>query len=245
MQYSGKIFLISLLSIFICIFFIENSFAQPRGMTMSQVNQQTGRWAMNQQIQFMTQMQMANMNWRQFAGRGEKYYVTFKDSTTKQIASFMYYDTLQRKNFLVMVNKKFPKSDSVHRIQTIYPYQTLNLSFGEEKWKKNGIPTDSGWTFKVVTGAIKVYAKSMDYYMITKTPAFSAEIPDFVPSAIIGIQLNDGSMEILTKETVLKMVSLDVKAVELLEKDGMYMAIARYNRDVEKNARKTSPGSED
>lgn len=220
------------------------SIAQPRGMTMSQVNQQTGRWAMNQQMQFMQQMQMNSMNWRRNAGQGEPYNVTFKDSTKKKVVSYMYYDTVRRKSFLVFVNKKFPKSDSAHRFQKIYPDQTLNLSFGEHEWVKNGIPTDSGWTFKVITGAITVYAKSIDYAAITKTPAFGAPISDFVPAAIIGIQQNDGPMEKLTKETVSKMISQDTKAVALLEKKGMYEAVERYNRDAEKNTKKQAPAAE-
>jgi len=220
------------------IFLSLQSLAQPRGMTMSQVNQQTGRWVMNQQMQFMQQMQMNNMNWRQYAGKGELYYVTFKDSTRKQVTSFMYYDSVQRKSFLLFVNKKFPKSDSAHRFQKIYPDQTRNLAFGEDDGAKYGLPTDSGWTFKVITGAITVYAKSMDYAAITKTPAFGAPILDFVPSSVIAIQMNDGPMEKLSKETVSKMVSQNAKAVALLEKKGMYEAVERYNEDAEKAAKK-------
>jgi hypothetical protein len=237
MKITFKTLLIFLISA-VLIFLNQKSFAQPRGMTMSQVNQQTGRWVMDQQMRFMTQMQMANMNWRQYAGKGESYYVTFKDSTRKQVVSYMYYDTVQRKSFLLFVNKKFPKSDSVHRFQKIYPDQTLNLAFGGEEGAKYGLPTDTGWTFKVISGAITVYAKNMDYTVVTGTPAFGAPTFDFVPAAIIGIQLNDGPLENLTKENVSKMVSQDAKATALLEKKGLYEAVARYNKDIEKAAQK-------
>ena len=53
------------------IFLSLQSFAQPRGMTMSQVNQQTGRWAANQQMQFIQRMQTMNTNWRRTAGTGD------------------------------------------------------------------------------------------------------------------------------------------------------------------------------
>jgi hypothetical protein len=226
-------------------FLILQSFAQPRGMSMNQVYSQINKQTMNQQMQFMTQMQMANMAWRQNAGQGGSYYVTFKDSTQRKVVSYIYYDGVQRKNFLVFVDKKFPKSDSTHRFQKIYPEQTLSLSYGANEWVKYGFPTDSGWTFKVITGAISVYAKSAYFSEITKTPIFSAEVSDFSPAAIIGIQLNDGPMEKLTKETVLKMISQDPKAVALLEKRGMYDAVDRYNKDVEKTAKKQAPASDE
>ena len=221
------------------------SFAQPRGMTMNQVYSQVNRQTMNQQTNFAWQMQMANMNWRQFAGQGESYYVTFKDSTQKKVASYLYYDTTQRKNFLVFVNKKFPKSDSAHRFQKIYPEQTLSLSYGQGESLRYGFPNDSGWTFKMITGAITVYTKSTDCSVITKTPLFGLPISDFVPAAVIGIQLNNGPMEKLTKENVSKMISQDAEAVELLEKKGMSEAIERYNKDVEKNTKKQAPVSQD
>jgi hypothetical protein len=230
-------FLFRLSAAFLFIFISNISVAQPRGMTMNQVYSQLNKQDMNQRMQMQMQ-QMANMNWRQNAGKGGSYYVTFKDSSRKQVVSYMYYDTVHRKSFLLFVNKKFPKSDSAHRLQKIYPAQTLNLAFGEEERAKYGLPTDTGWTFKVISGAITVYAKNMDYTVITGTPAFSAPTLGFVPSAIIGIQLNDGPLEKLTKENVLKMVSQDAKAAALLEKKGSYEAVAKYNKDIEKAAEK-------
>jgi hypothetical protein len=204
---------------------------------------QQSRQFANQQMQTQMQM-MANMNWRQNAGQGDSYYVTFKDSTQKKVVSYMYYDSVQRKNFLILVDKKFPKSDSVHRFRKIYPEQTLSLSSGQEEWLKYGFPTDSCWTFKVITGAITVYAKNTDYLVITKTPLLSSEVSDFSPAAIIGIQLNDGPVEKLTKETVSKMVSQDPKAVALLEKRGMCDAVERYNKDIEKNKKQAASPAE-
>jgi len=222
-------------------FYSLQSYAQYPGMAAFRAQQ--NRQFVNQQMQMQMNM-MNSMNWRRYAGQGEPYYVTFKDSTTKKVASYMFYDSLKRQNFLVLVNKKFPKSDSAHRFQKIYPDQTLKISYGEDEWIKYGTPTDSGWTIKVITGAITVYAKSMDYTTITKTPAFGSPISDFVPAAVIGIQLNNGPMEKLTKDAVSKMISADAKAVALLEKKSMYEAVERYNEDMEKAAKKTTPSSD-
>lgn len=232
---------LSLLTLVLLFFYSLQASAQYPGMAAFRAQQ--SRQFANQQMQTQMQM-MANMNWRRNVGQGDSYYVTFKDSTQKKVVSYMYYDSVQRKNYLVFVDKKFPKSDSAHRFQKIYPAQTLSLSYGTYEWVKYGFPSDSGWTFKVVTGAISVYAKGMYYSEITKTPLLSSEVSDFLPAAIIGIQLNNGPVEKLTKEKVSKMISQDAKAVALLEKRGMYNAVERYNKDAEKNTKKQVSPSE-
>ncbi|MDN3584238.1 hypothetical protein [Mucilaginibacter flavus] len=214
-----------------------NAYAQYPGMAAfrAQQNQQL----MTQQMQLM-QMNMYG-NWRKNAGQGQGYIVTLKDGQRKTIKSYMFLDTVLHKNFLVFVDKKFPKADSAHRFQKIYPDQTSNIAAlvtdaqGNEE-AKYGLPSDSGWTVKVMTGAINIYAKSGNYLKVVSFPAFSAPKMGFVDAEIIGIQLNDGPIEKLSKENVLKIVTGNAKATEYVEKKGLYEAVKRYNNDAEKAA---------
>jgi len=220
-------------------FSAHKAYAQYPGMAA--VRAQQSQQFMNQQMRMMMQMNM-NRNWRRNAGQGEGYVVTLKGGETKKIKSYMYLDTALHTNFLVYVDKKFPKSDSAHRFQKIYPDQTLNITAlvtddegGEEA--KYGLPTDSGWTVKVITGAINIYAKSGNYLTVVGTPMFGSPKLDFASAEIIGVQLNDGTIEKLSKENVLKMVAGNAKATEYVEKKGLYEAVKRYNHDAEKAAK--------
>ena len=197
-----------------------------------------------QNQQFLNQMQMqmqTNMlrNWRKNAGQGLGYYVRLKGGENKMIKSNMYLDSVLHKNFLVYVDKKFPKSDTTHQLQKIYPDQTLSISalvtdeYGAEE-VRYGLPTDSGWTVKVITGSINIYAKSGNYLTVVSTPAFGSPKMDFAAAEIIGIQLNDGPIEKLSKENVLKIIVDNPKATEYLEKKGLYEAVKKYNRDTKK-----------
>lgn len=211
------------------------SFAQPRGMTMSQVNQQTGRWAANQQMQFMQQMQM-NTNWRRTAGTGDKYTVVFKDSTVKKIVSLMYTDTVLHKNFLIFVDKNFPKSDTAHRIKKIYSDQTKSISTDDhDVWGaiQNGTPNDSCWTFKVISGHLTVYARTAGYLMATGPYS-----NDFDLSVITGLQLDNGPIEKYSEANLEKMVSQNQDALNDVKKKKYYKAVKRYNRDAEKAVKK-------
>lgn len=216
------------------------AYAQYPGMAA--VRAQQNQQFMNMQMNMQMQMNM-NRNWRKNAGQGQGYIVILKDGDIKKIKSYMYLDTVLHKNFLVFVDKKFPKSDTLHRFQKIYPDQTSNITAlipdnqGYEETRP-GLPTDSGWTIKVITGAITVYAKSGTYLTVVGTPAFGAPKMDFVSAEIIGIQLNDGPIEKLSKDNVLKIVTGNSKATEYVEKKGLYEAVKKYNHDAEKVAKK-------
>ncbi len=217
-----------------------DAYAQYPGMAAfrAQQNQQF----MTQQMNMQMQMNLSR-NWRKNAGQGLGYVVALKNGDVKKIKSFMYLDTVLHKNFLVFVDKKFPKSDTIHRFQKIYPDQTSYITAmvtdnqGYEDTRA-GMPTDSGWSIKVVRGAINIYAKSGSYLTVVGTPVFGAPKMDFDAAEIIGIQLNDGPVEKLSKENVLKIVTGNTKATEYVEKKGLYEAVKRYNNDAEKAAGK-------
>lgn len=233
-----RIFLVNIALIFLSM----QSFAQPRGMTMNQVNQQTGRWVANQQMQFMQQLQMRSANWIQYAGKGAKYQVRFKDSSVKVVISYMYIDTVSHKSFLVFVDKKIPKSDTLHRNQKIYTDQTLYISTiadDESNTYAYGVPNDSCWMFKVINGHISVYAKSLDYLAL----ADNLNENEFNISEIVGIQLNDGPIVKLTDDNLKQMVGEDANALESLEKRRYYKAVKKYNRHAGKHTKKQVPVS--
>jgi hypothetical protein len=192
----------------------------------------------NQQMSTMMLMNM-NRNWGKYAGQGDEYIVKLKNGERKTFTSTMYMDTVLHKNFLVFVNKKFKKSDSVNRFQKIYPHQTsaigLVIDYNEED-PRIGLPTDSGWNIKVIKGAINIYAKSGNYLNVVSVPAFGSPKMDFAASEIIGIQLKGGAIEKLSKENVLKAVAGNARATAFVEKKGLYESVKKYNLDAENAA---------
>ncbi len=215
-------FLLILITLFIVT--AKNAVAQYPGMGAFRA-----RMALQDANQHMTQMMQA-MNWRTNAGEGNTYQVKFKDSTVKQVVSYLYTDNVLHKTFLLSVDKKYKKSDSAHRYQKIYPDQTLFISAGSDYRTKReliGIPLDSCWQFKAINGPISVYAK---YQEITKE--------DFNPLNVIAIQLNGGAMVKYNVENLKQMVSQDIDALEEIQKKNHYKAVIKYNRNAEKAAKK-------
>ncbi|MBS1504347.1 MAG: hypothetical protein JST32_19960, partial [Bacteroidetes bacterium] len=108
------------------ILFSHQSFAQPRGMTMNQVYSEVNRQTMNQQMQMQMnmQMQMLSLNNGGSYNPNYTYDVTMTDGTMLQVTSRMLSDTTLKKTYLLIVDKRFKKSDTAHRFQRIYPSQT-------------------------------------------------------------------------------------------------------------------------
>jgi hypothetical protein len=232
MRYACK----TLFTFSICILFVflaKDSFAQPRGMTMSQVNHQTGRWAANQQMQFMRQMQMMNVRGAYSNMLEYDFQVTMLDGTKKEITSAIYTNTLSRKRFIIWVDKSFKKSDT-NRYKKIYPSQTQDLSCvliaendGNPGSYLHGKITDSCWLFKTVSGPINGYSEV----------AVDAN-GTINQSGIIAIQLKDGPVLQLTAENLRSIVGQDADALAEIEKKNYYRAVKKYNRHTEKEAEK-------
>ena len=206
-------------------FYSLNASAQFPGMAA--VRAQQNQQFMNQQMQMQLQTLM-NMNWKQNAGKGDTYMITFKDSSVKKVVSWMYTDTILHKNFLVLIDKKFPKSDSVHRTQRIYSDQTNFISTIADHLSNReiyGIPTDSCWMFKVMSGPINVYSRYFNEFEY-----------DF-HNAVIAIQLNDGPIVKYSVDALKQMVGQNADALAYIEKKNYYKAIKKYNEDIEKAAK--------
>lgn len=223
------------LLIFSLLFFYSlHAFAQFPGM--NKVYSNIARQNARQQMDMMNNMNMNRMwNWRQGAGKGAAYRVTFKDSSVKEVTSYMYTDTVSHKSFLVFVDKKFPKSDSAHRFQKIYTDQTLYISTitdYQANTETYGVPNDSCWMFKVISGPLNVYAKSFNY--LVPVDDFGDE-NELDPQSVIAIQSNDGPILPFNPNNLKNIIEKNAKALKLISEKKYFRAIKKYNRDNEKD----------
>lgn len=226
------------LTILISIILISlstRSFGQPRGMTMTQVNKQTGQWVMNQQMHFMQQMMM-NMHGVTATMQEYDFNATMRDSTTQQVTSAIYRDSITKKHFIVLVDKRFKKTDT-NRYKRIYPSQTRSLTCvlvaktdDDPGRYLPAVISDSCWMFKTLIGAINVY--TFDSY---------TEAGNFDDGAIVGIQLKDGPILAYTEENLKTMVGDDLEAQQLILEKKYVRAIKKYNRDIENHKPKDKP----
>lgn len=209
------------------IFSAKISFAQYPGMGAfrAQQNQQF----INQQMRM--QMQMMNMRGVTATLQEYDFNVTMRDSTTKEITSAIYTDSVTKKHFIVWVDKKYKKSDT-NRYKKIYPTQTLSLTCVLTKKDEDnpgsylpGKITDSCWMFKTLSGAINVY--TYDGYN---------DAGQVDQTAIVGIQLNNGAILQFNEGNLKTMVGQNAKALELIADKKYLRAIKRYNKDIEKGA---------
>jgi len=99
---------VALLVVSLLFFYSLRAFAQYPGMAA--VRAQQNQQFMNQQMQMQMNMQMQmsmNRNWKSYAGEGGRYRLTLKDSTTTKVTSWMFHDSVLRKNFLVYEDDEF------------------------------------------------------------------------------------------------------------------------------------------
>ncbi len=225
------------LVILLVAFCVNSLFAQYPGMAAFRA-QQNMRFV--QQQMFM-QMNMMNYTDRDYNPK-YTFIVTMKDSTKVTVDSQILNDTTLKRNYLLLVDKKFKKSDS-NRYKKIYPSQTISIardiSSAAVSVHTNaeepppvyfvGKATDSCWTFKVITGAITAYSSL-------------SELPDdyvFKPFAITAIQLNNGPIVKYTEDNLKQMIGQDdLDALEYIQKKNYFKAIKKYNKDAEKAAKK-------
>lgn len=216
--------LINLSLAILFIFSAKTALAQYPGMGAFRAQQ--SRQFANDQMRM--QMNMMQLGWRSNIGQGTAYQVTFKDSSVVNVTSFLYTDTVLHKNFLVYENKRFSRSDSAHRYQKIYSDQTLYIAVNANSNNvppSYGVPSDSCWSFKVVSGAINVYAKYSEVYT------------DLNPETTIAIQAGDnGPMVKYSEASLTQMIGQDPDAAHLIEKKKYYKAVMKYNSDVAKAA---------
>jgi hypothetical protein len=224
--------LILLFSTILFVFIAKNSLAQYPGMRA--VYHNIAMQNLNRQMQFM----MMNMNNNaQIANKKYSFMVTLKDSSKKTVKSKIYFDTSSHKSYLLLVDKKFPKSDPANREQKIYADQTLSLSRSDSIYMERsdetknwieikGVANDSCWMFKAKVGPISIYSFLSEVEMY------------FDPATICGVQLNDGPVVKYNSENLKTMIGQDKEAMKYLDKKNYYEAIDKFNRDIVKAAKK-------
>jgi hypothetical protein len=213
---------------FICS--VKISVAQYPGMAAFRASQ-TMQFA-NQQMQ-MQMMAMVGMRGASNTSLEYPFQVLMRDSSRIQITSAIYNDTSKKKSYLLIVEKKFKKTDT-NRFRRIYPSQTLSIDQSTEvltnkpnqiqyAYHNFGKPTDSCWMFKVKAGAITAYSYSCedwnDYYS---------------PSTVVGIQVRDEPIVQFNAENLKKMIESDLEAMKYFDKKKYFKAIDRYNKDSRK-----------
>jgi hypothetical protein len=201
------------------IFCAQYTFAQYPGMGAVYNNMNTQ--FMTQQMNMMMGLNMA----RGFATNNIKhdFTVTMKDSATKKITSKIYTDTTIHKDYLLLVDKSFPKSNP-KREQKIYANQTIKISRDDYDPPFDGMANDSCWMFKVMDGPISAYS-------------YLSETEDFETS-IIGIQTNNGPIKALNKDNLKQIISADNEAMALFNKKKYFAALKKYNKDFLKMEKK-------
>ncbi len=216
-----------------------NLFAQYPGMAAfrAQQNQQFINQQMNTQMQMMAMLNQGGQYNTKYT-----FVVTMADSSTKEVKSKIYFDTTLHKTYLLFVDKNLKKTDS-NRTTKIYPSQTINIarnistfetvmhgkSTGPTKVEYlNGKPADTCWMFKAITGAINVYS-----YLSEE------DGQTFDRSTIVGIQLGNGPILKFNEENLKQLVGDEINALEFIQKKNYYKAIKKFNRDMEKELKKS------
>ncbi|HEY8782549.1 MAG TPA: hypothetical protein VIM16_13075 [Mucilaginibacter sp.] len=197
-----------------------------------------GAFRAQQSMQFASQQMqtmMRMMNMRGVTGTGDEFdfVVVLLDSTRMKITSAMYTDSATKKRFILLVDKKYSKSDT-NRYKRIYPSQTLYLKRDVARDDESaaslyyrGKPADSCWMFKVIAGTINVYSFLSD-----------RDFANFETSSIVGMQLNDGPIMKYSDDSLKQMIDQDSDAMRYFQKKKYLKAIRRYNYDTWKAAKK-------
>lgn len=211
---------------FLLCFSISILSAQP-----PQFQRQLNTMTFNNQVRMNNQM-MQMMNMRGVTGTGGEFnfVVVMRDSTRLNVASALYTDSATHKRFIIFTDKKYSKKDT-NRYKKIYPSQTARL-IRKVSWPGDfsdpvcqGIPNDTCWMFKVITGPIGAYC----YFSRVDLPGRDPE-----PFQVAGIQLNNGAIVEFSDSNLKQMIASDSTAMEYFQKKKYIKALKRFNKDSEK-----------
>ena len=209
--------------------FIQHASAQNMNAVNNMFQRQNTQMQMNMQMQGMLNRGFFNPFSRDY-NYEYRYVIIMADSSKKQVYSKIYLDTAKHKNYLLFVDKSLPETDS-NRTRKIYPGETRSIERSgvmEDKWYK-GMPKDTCWMFKVISGSINAYSFLSE-----------ADNSKYTPGTLVSIQKNDGPILKLNEENLLPMISndSDPDIQEYIQEKNYYKAIKKYNRNAEKAAKK-------
>jgi hypothetical protein len=182
----------------------------------------------NNSMRFAQQMSMQRMmNQPWYFGsdylQNSKYTfkVTLKDNSQLDVKSKIYADTATHKSYLIYVNKAL-KRDDPNRETKIYPEQTLKISRQEVNFRGsydvNGMPTDSCWLFKVVTGKINMYSHLSETEMLNNM-------------YLRAFQVGDGPVQKIDSASLVSLIKDSPKAMKAFNKKDYYKAIDKFNSE--------------
>lgn len=143
--------------------------------------------------------------------------VFFKDSTKMFVTSFIYADSAKRSFYIIAEDRSLPEKDP-KRTQKIYPVETASIIQFNDSGNLTGVPTDSCWLFKVISGKISVYsqipkAKGLKNDMITASQVGNGPVDKFYPLVLYPI------------------IKEDHAALNEWSKEAFINAIKKYNKD--------------
>lgn len=217
-------------TLILLILFTLQVSAQNMNAVNSMLNRQSMQFSMQMQQNMMMQMSMLNGN-NNFNSTCD-YLVIMNDSSKIVVRSKIYSDTAKHKTYLIFVDKKYSRKDTANRNKKIYVSQTQSIARymgtrgSKEDWYK-GIPVDSCWMFKTMSGSINAYS------VFSQPDSFG-----YIAPPLMAIQKGDGPIVKLTPENLKPMVGQDADALENIQKKDYYKAIKKYNRNAEKAAKK-------
>ncbi|RYZ99265.1 MAG: hypothetical protein EOP47_17255 [Sphingobacteriaceae bacterium] len=153
-----------------------------------------------------------------------QYFVVMNDMSVIEVKSRILTDEVTHKKYLLYINKKLSKSDP-NREQKIYPEQTIKIACVDLKdtYRTNrgkfldGMPNDSCWLFKVISGTINGYS----YY---------CDRDDIFPPSLVAIQKFDDKVVPLTTAALTDITGEDAELQKKIIKGLFPDAIKLYNK---------------
>ncbi|WP_192821199.1 hypothetical protein [Rufibacter sp. LB8] len=186
--------------------------AASRAMAANQMNHN-----MQFQMMHMMHMTMARQSTALYNPKAT-YQVVLLDSSEIMVKSKIMFDEKNR-SYLEQENPKLRKSDP-NRIQKIYPSDTrvIRKLDGYGRLLTPGLPADSCWLFKQVSGKINGYT------FLPMGEGLDIGYFKFLQKG------ETGPLQRIHKDSMLVMMQDNEKAVKLLQKNKAFDALTKYNQ---------------
>jgi len=144
--------------------------------------------------------------------------VNLKDGSVMIVHSRIYPDSVKHSDYLLLVNKNLPKTDS-NRKQKIYVTQTNGISRVDDYGiTVKGLPNDSCWLFKMIDGKIKAYS-------------FVSAMEDKSSVVLCAFQVGDGPLQNFSVAVLYPILKSDERAYKVFQNKRYFRAIELYNKN--------------
>jgi len=136
--------------------------------------------------------------------------------TTIHVHSKIYVDIPLRKSYMIYVDPRAAKNDPRRKLK-VYPTETVKVSRKDVNTTIVGMPTDSCWLFKVVTGKVNLYSQ------LSQTKSLNNE---YIKAYQVG---DSGPILKLDSAALADIVRNDAKAYKMVTRSDYYKAVLKYN----------------